>query len=406
MSNFSSMLDRLVRASGIEAQELARQVPCNPAHLSRMRQGKKRPSLQVADRLDTILGAGGTLVAAAVTDGLPADRPEILAAIGAVIDPAETAELTRRLRASAVDAATLDALARTTETLCTQYAYRDPMQLRHEAQQWLAYIDKLLGKRAGLREHRELLVTGGWLALLTGCLEYDSGMAAAAEATRVSAYHLGREAGHAEIVAWSLEMAAWFAHTRHDLQGAIAWARAGQEAAPGAGVAVQLIAHEARSLGRMGDKRAVTAALDRGHMLLQGVTVVSNTVNHFVVDPTKFDFYAMDCFRVAGEDERAAEHAHEVLSAGPGPDGKDMSPMRMSEARIALGCVAARRGDLDEAASWGADAFRADRKCLPSLALVAGELDAEISARYPDARPALEFRELLAEIRLALPAIE
>jgi hypothetical protein len=406
MSTFSDVLDHLIRDSGREAQEIARRVPTDPGHLSRLRKGTKRASLQTAERLDEVLGAGGKLTAAAIADGLPADRPAVLAALGAIIDPAETAELTRRLRASAVDAATLDTLARTTETLCTQYAYRDPMQLRREAQQWLSYVDKLLGQRTGLKEHRELLVTAGWLALLIGCLEYDSGMAGAAEATRVSAFHLGREAGHAEIVAWSLEMAAWFAHTRHDLQGAVTWARAGQEAAPRAGVAVQLIAHEARSLGRMGDRRAVTAALERGHKLLQGVPLAPNLVNHFVVDPAKFDFYAMDCLRVAGENERAAEHARQVLSAGRAPDGKDISPMRMSEARIALGCVAARKGDLDEAASWGAEAFRADRKCLPSLLLVASELDAEMRGRYPDAHPVIEFREQLACARQALPMLE
>jgi hypothetical protein len=406
MSNFSDLLDCLIRDTGIEGQELARRVPCNPGHISNMRRGKKGASLQVAERLDEILGASGSLVAAALADGLPADRPAVLAAIGAVVDPTETAELARKLRASEVDAAALDALARTTETLCTQYAYRDPLQLRRETLKWLSYIDKLLGRRNGLRQHRELLVTAGWLTLLASCLEYDSGMAAAAEASRVSAMHLGREAGHAEIVAWSLEIAAWMAHTRHDPQAAITYARAGQEAAPRASVTVQLIAHEARSLGRMGDKRAVTAALDRGYKLLQGVPLAPNLVNHFVVDPAKFDFYAMDCLRVVGEDARAAEHARAVLGAGRAPDGKDVSPMRMSEARVALGCVAARRGDLDEAASWGAEAFRADRKCLPSLALVASELDAELRGRYPGARPVVEFSEQLAELRMAFPALE
>jgi hypothetical protein len=404
MSNFSDLLDRLIREAGIEGRELARQVPVNPGHISNMRQGKKRASLQVAERLDDILGAGGKLVAAALADGLPADRPAVLAAIGAVIDPSETAELARRLRASEVDAATLDALARTSETLCTQYAYRDPLQLRRETHQWISYIGRLLDGRTGLREHRELLVQAGWLTLLASCLEYDSGMAAAAEASRVSALHLGREAGHAEIVAWSLEIAAWMAHTRHDPQAAVTYARAGQEAAPRSSVTVQLIAHEARSLARLGDRRTVTAALDRGHKLLHGVPLAANTVNHFVVDPAKFDFYAMDCLRVVGDDDRAAEHAREVLRAGRGPDGKDISPMRMSEARIALGCVAARRGDLDEAAALGSQAFRADRKCLPSLALVAGELDDEMQGRYPDARPAIEFREQLAEVREMLPA--
>src|SRR5712664_535746 len=144
MSNFSDVLDGMIRDSGTEAQELARQVPCNPGHISNMRQGKKLASLQLAERLDEILGAGGNLVAAALADGLPADRPAVLAAIGAVIDPSETAELARRLRASEVDAATLEALARTTETLCTQYAYRDPMQLRRETLQWISYIGRLL----------------------------------------------------------------------------------------------------------------------------------------------------------------------------------------------------------------------------------------------------------------------
>lgn len=404
MSDFSNLLDRLIMDTGVGVRGLARQVPCNPGHISNMRQGKSRASLQVAERLDEILGAGGKLVAAALADGLPADRLAVLAAIGAVIDPAETAELARRLRASDVDAATLDALARTTETLCTQYAYRDPLQLRREAQQWLSYLGRLLGNRTGLREHRELLVTAGWLTLLVGCLEYDSGMAAAAEATRVSAFHLGREAGHSEIVAWSLEMAAWFAHTRHDLAGAVAYARAGQQAVRGASVAVQLVAHEARALGRMGDKRAVTTALDRGHKLLQSIAPASNPVNHFVVDPAKFDFHAMDCLRVVGENERAAEHAAEVLRAGNALDGKDTSPMRMSEARIALGSIAARRGELDEAAAYGAEAFRADRKCLPSLLLVANELDAEMQGRYPESRPAIEFRGQLSEVRQALLA--
>ena len=50
----------------------------------------------------------------------------------------------RRLRLSAVDSATLDALAKTTETLCTQYAYRDPLALRGEATQWMRYVARLI----------------------------------------------------------------------------------------------------------------------------------------------------------------------------------------------------------------------------------------------------------------------
>jgi hypothetical protein len=404
MSSFSGVLDRLITRSGKDAQAIAALVPCAPSHLSRLRKGGKGPSLQLAERLDEILGADGALVGAALTDGLPADRPSVLAAIGAVLDPSETAELARRLRSSEVDGGTLDMLARTTETLCTQYSYRDPVQLRRETLQWLGYLDGLLSGRCGLREHREVLVTAGWLTLLAGCLEYDLGMGAAAEATRVSAMHLGREAGHAEITAWSLELAAWFAHTRRDFPAAIAYARAGQDAAPHSGVAVQLAAHEARAAGRLGEKRQATAAMDRARAVLHALPLPANTVNHFVVDPAKLNFYAMDSARIAGDSPLAAAHAAEVLRAGIGPDGAEMAPMRMSEARLTLGCIAAANGDLDEAAAMGADAFTADRKCLPGLLLLAGELETAMRGRYPDAAPAREFREQLATARLALAA--
>ena len=82
MSTFSDVLDRLIRESGTEAQEIARQVPCNAGHVSRLRTGRKRPSLQVAGRLDEVLGAGGELVAAAVGDGLPAEVRRLMAERG------------------------------------------------------------------------------------------------------------------------------------------------------------------------------------------------------------------------------------------------------------------------------------------------------------------------------------
>ncbi len=145
---------------------------------------------------------------------------------------------------------------------------------------------------------------------------------------------------------------------------------------------------------------------DRGHYLLQQMPQPSNPRNHFVVDPAKFDFYAMDCYRVAGDNDRAAEHAAEVLRTGQGPDGKDLAPMRMAEARVALGAVAARHGELEEAAHYGAEAFRADRKCLPSLLLVAGELDAEMHESYPGEQPVREFHEQLTELRRAVPRLQ
>jgi transcriptional regulator with XRE-family HTH domain len=65
MSVFGEELGRLMAAGGLGVRELARLVPCNPGHISNLRNGRKRPSPQVAARLDDILGAGGELSALA-----------------------------------------------------------------------------------------------------------------------------------------------------------------------------------------------------------------------------------------------------------------------------------------------------------------------------------------------------
>src|SRR5205807_10299566 len=93
-------------------------------------------------------------------------------------------------------------------------------KLRARTKQRLNYISRLLQGRLTLAQHRELLVTIGWLALLLGCVHYDLGEREQAEAARQAAYQAGLQAGHGEIIAWSYEMAAWFALTEgryHDV---------------------------------------------------------------------------------------------------------------------------------------------------------------------------------------------
>src|SRR3954452_19725604 len=121
------------------------------------------------------------------------------------------------------------------------------------------------------------------------------------EATRRAALSLGEEAGHADIIGWAHEMRAWYALTQGDYRGAIQAASAGQDAAPSQGVAVQLLAQRAKAWARVGDRRQVEVALDAGRRLLERLPYPTNLDNHFVVDPAKYDFYAMDCYRVMGE---------------------------------------------------------------------------------------------------------
>lgn len=286
-------------------------------------------------------------------------------------------------------------LSATVSELCCEYAHRDAADLRNEAHGWLNHVGRMLRKPVGLREHTELLVNAGWLALLVGCLEYDMGMRAAAESTRAAALQLGDEAGHAEIVGWSWEMAAWFALTQGRHRDVLAAAEAGRSVDRGHSVRVQLIAQEAKARARLGDA-GVTSDLEAGREILAKMPRPERSDHHFVVDPDKWAFYAMDAYRLYGDERRATEYAHVVLDTCITPDGVERAPMRVAEARLTLATFASRHGDLDTAVDMGLHGINGHtRRSLPSLLLVAGELDSELQKRYPHEPATAQYREAL-----------
>lgn len=151
-------------------------------------------------------------------------------------------------------------------------------QLLTEGRAWLRRVTQMQGQRTTLRQHCEILVQAGWIALLLGCVEYDTGDRQAAETTRQAALSLGGEADHADIQGWAHEMRAWMALTTGDYHGVVAAARSGTEVAPHSGVAVQLAAQEAKSWARIGDRRQAEVALDRGRRLLDSMPYPENLV--------------------------------------------------------------------------------------------------------------------------------
>ncbi|BBA95815.1 hypothetical protein RVR_10503 [Actinacidiphila reveromycinica] len=317
-------------------------------------------------------------------------------AAAASVGEMETFEIVSRLHRSDVDNATLEALRITTDRLCSEYPYVPSEQLLLEGRQWLRRVVELHAKSLTLAQHREVLALSGWLALLVGCVEYDTGDRRAAETTRRAALSLASEADNAEVSGWGHEMRAWFALTTGDYRGVIAACQAGTEAAGHHGVAVQLAAQEAKAWARIGDRRQTEVALERGRRLLEGMPYPENLDHHFVVDPAKFDFYAMDCYRLVGEDRLARTLAEEVVRAGTDFDGTERSPMRNAEARVTLGVAAAREGDLEQALVHGERALKGERQSVPSLVMTSRELAAVLRGRYSTEPTAQEY---LAHLR-------
>ncbi|NKQ53323.1 tetratricopeptide repeat protein [Amycolatopsis sp. K13G38] len=354
--------------------------------------GENKPGPHYAPLIAATLGT----VSAALFP--PVERTEsgltVLTATGM-----DTMEIVSRLQASDINDATLEGLRITVEKLCSEYPYMPPETLIPEGRQWLRRIVEMQDQRLSFRQRRQTLELAGWLALLVGCLEYDLGDRRSAEATRKMALSLGQDVGSGGILGWAHEMRAWFALTSGDYRGVLAAAEAGQVAAGNHSVGVQLIAQEAKAWARLGRKDEMERALERGRVMLEAMPYPDNTDNHFVVDPAKYDFYVMDCYRHIGEDRLAETLAQEVIRSGTDFNGDERKPMRVAEARITLGVAAAREGDLDEALTYGRRAIEAPRKSLPSIALVSQDLASVLAERYNGQSDADEYRHDLMRIQ-------
>lgn len=315
----------------------------------------------------------------------------------------DTLDLLNRLQGSRVDQASLEALRVTVDRLCSEYPYLPSAELLSEGREWLRRVGALLEQRMTLGQHREVLVIAGWLALLVGCVEFDMGQRRSGESTRAAALSLGSEAGSLEIVAWAHEMRAWSALTRGDHRGVVAAAQEGSDAARGYGVAVQLAAQEAKAWARMGERHRMEVALERGRRALESLEPPANLDNHFVVDPSKYDFYVMDCRRVIGDDGLAVTYADEVIRAGTDLDGQERMPMRIAEARVTHALVAARRGDVEQAASHGRASLASERASLPSLLMVSRELARILGDHHGDDPGVRDYLDELRTMSLGAP---
>jgi hypothetical protein len=191
-------------------------------------------------------------------------------------------------------------------------------------------------------------------------------------------------------------MSAWFSLTDGDYPGVIAAANQGIAIAGDRDVSVQLMAQKAKAYARVKDNRLVAVTLDQGRDLLERQPYPEDVSHHFVVDPAKWDFYAMDCYRVSGQDDELARtYADEVLRASIDPAGHQRAPMRSAEARITLAVAAARDGDLSTAIDLGERALEGDRKSIPSLLMVSRDLEAVVMKRYPDESDTREYLDHL-----------
>ncbi|REE97127.1 helix-turn-helix domain-containing protein [Thermomonospora umbrina] len=382
---FGEKLRALMADHGIGLRELARSVPCDAGHLSKVSHDRKTPSVQLAARLDEILQANGELVAH--REPSPGGAPDD--------DEWEALELARRVAASDVGDETITALEMTVDDLASAYPRTPPAELLVRTRRHLGYVSRLMEARMTLAERRRLVVVGGWLSLLTATSEIDLGRHSVAAARLRTAAQLAAHAGHTELLAWTLETRAWQTLTDGDYREAITLSRGAQEIAPRDGSAfIQATAQEGRAWARLGGRSETRDALARVERLVEPLPVPSRPEHHFRYDPAKGDAYTGTTLSWLG-DPAAESYARGVLARMEHPSNGLARPRRAVDARLDLALALLATDQPAEAAHTALEAITSGW-LVPSNHWRAAEVITAVEAhRLPEATTLREaYRDL------------
>jgi transcriptional regulator with XRE-family HTH domain len=362
--DFAQELHRLRTERGWSLAQLAERVPCNRAYLGQLEHGERRPSPQLAQRVDAALGAGGALVA--IAEPRSTQGPS-LQVIEDQDDEFEALELSRRVAASDIGATTLAGLEDAADRFAIAYQSTPPSVLLPDVRRYLRYVGQLVDKPATLDQRRRLLVVGAWLSLLAATIDIDLQQRPAANARLMTAASLAQETGHTEIGAWCLETQAWDALTGGRLKLAVDLSQAAQQMAPQTGSAfIQATAQEGRAWARLGERTSVRKALSRVEHLVSPLPLPDQPEHHFRYDPAKQVAYTVTALSWIG-DPAAEDFAREALARlESGRDGA-IRPRRIATAHVDLALALVRIGNLDEAAGHAIVALRSGR-IVPSSA--------------------------------------
>jgi hypothetical protein len=120
--------------------------------------------------------------------------------------------------------------------------------------------------------------------------------------------------------------------------------------------------------------------------------------HHFVFDHSKWMHYAATIYTWLGDDQRAKEHAVEVIDEHLRPDGSTRAPMRTAEARLSLATISAREGDLDGAVSWAKSAYEFDTKPMSDLLSRGKDLDRLLKYLFGQHPLTAEFHDYLTNL--------
>jgi transcriptional regulator with XRE-family HTH domain len=388
MTIFGEETHRLMAERRVGLRELARQLSYDPGYLSKVLNGRKAASRELARRLDDALGAGGVLEASRVT----AELRGTLA-----YDDEERLILAAR-RPERLDRDVIRSLA---EGLAVEYrqVYEvGSVATLQAVTARLSLVGKLTREARGPLRGEALGIAGRY-ALFAGWLNVNTVRLADAGAHIDRALVWAAESGDAETTATALNLKAQAAWLGGKFGLVIGLSRAAQRSTSiSAGVRALSTQLEARANALTGNGDDASRKLDEAASLMEHAAGHQQNENGPPWIVAYHPAYLAVQRGLASLYLGRNAHAAESLSAGM----SEMPPEVMQSEWIAwyllrLAAAHARAGDPEQACSVAAEAALIARQTEASR--LRGQLDrllAELSARWPTLPAVADLSELMS----------
>jgi hypothetical protein len=364
-------------------RELARLVPCNSGYISKLRSGQKRPSAQVAARVDDFLSAGGRLAALAAQEapaarqqvalragpaggaGLlagSADVPGSRAAdagglridIGELVMAAayESGDQAAAEGSKKVPSLGIDQLRAEVRQLALGYNEVPPLAFLAESRRTRDLALRMTERTRRPAQLAELYLAAGQVCALMSVASFDLAVwnATVEQAHAASVY--AEMIGHRSLQAWALGMQALTAYWCGRTRDAVDLADAGLALAPQGTARARLHSISARAWSHVGAEHQTRTALGLADEARDATGEAGDDELHdalggeFGWGPARQAMSSATALLQIGDPGRAAIRAREAIRLRP----QDSTGSQVSmTARADLACAELAHGRLDAA---------------------------------------------------------
>lgn len=348
----------------------ARLVPCNAGHISNLRSDQKRPSLEIARRLDVVLASGGKLLMLAEHDRAqysmkqkkighlalrqPVTADELWVDTGTLVMIAahESSDRAANDAGKLVSDASIGYLQAEVIRLARTFGSVSPLEFLVDCRRSRDLGFQLLERTNRPAQSTDLYVVIGQLCALMAEASFDLAIWPAVIEQAHAASLYGEMTGHRSLQAWALGMQAITAYWRGQFAEAVKLAQAGVALAPPGSPRTRLLSISARAWAHAGNKERARTALaladhDRHGIGESGSDDLHDVIGgQFAWGPARHAMSGASALLTIGDAPDAARRSREAIRLQP----RDQAGERVSAlARADLACAELARGQADAA---------------------------------------------------------